>query len=221
MALGSTTIPFIHVGSSLQRRTFIIPRMSKFDPQKHHRHSIRLQGYDYSQTGAYYVTIVTRHRECLFGEIVSAEMVLNEYGKIADECWLAIPEHFPNVELGAYVIMPNHVHGVIVIRASGSLLTTKMVDDGRGAAMLRPYHDEQNPHKINVKPGSLGAIMRSYKSAVSYRINKEYNATDIWQRNYYEHIIRDARDLQNKTDYIVANPLLWEQDEENPNNIQK
>ena len=165
--------------------------MSKFDLQKHHRRSIRLKGYDYASAGAYYVTIVAWQRECLFGEVVNKEMVLNEFGKIADECWRAIPKHFPNVELGAYVIMPNHVHGIIDIRANESLLTMKKVGDGRGAAMLRPY-DEQDPHRINVKPGSLGAIVRSYKSAVSYRINKEHNATGIWQRNYYEHIIRNA-----------------------------
>ena len=89
---------------------------SKFDPKKHHRRSIRLKGYDYSQAGAYYVTIVTYQRDCLFGEILNKEMSLNDFGKIAVECWRAIPEHFPFVELGAYVIMPNHVHGIIVIR---------------------------------------------------------------------------------------------------------
>jgi REP element-mobilizing transposase RayT len=179
---------------------------SKFDLQKHHRRSIRLKGYDYSSVGAYYVTIVTWHRDCLFGEIVNGEMILNDLGKIADECWQAILEHFPFVELGAYVIMPNHVHGIIII-----------TEGRRGAAMLRPYHDDQS-HKINVKPGSLGAIVRSYKSAVSYRIRKEHNATGVWQRNYYEHIIRDEKDLQNKTDYIESNPVLWDEDDDNPMN---
>ena len=89
---------------------------------------MRLPGYDYSQAGAYYVTIVTHQRDCLFGEIVNKEMILNDLGKIADECWRAIPEHFPNVELGAHVIMPNHAHGIIII-----------TDNGRGAALLRPY----------------------------------------------------------------------------------
>ena len=89
---------------------------SKFDPQKHHRRSIRLKGYDYSQTGAYYVTIVTFHRDCLFGEIVDGEMYLNEYGEIVQKWWDEIPIHFPNVELGAFVIMPNHVHVMIETR---------------------------------------------------------------------------------------------------------
>lgn len=144
-----------------------------FDPKRHHRQSIRVQGYDYSQAGAYFVTVVTHQRECLFGKIENGEMILNELGKIADECWRAIPEHFPFVELGMHVIMPNHMHGMIVIRADDSGI-------GRGAAMLRPYDDDGNPHKVNVKPRSSGAIIRSYKSTVSYRINKEYNATGIW-----------------------------------------
>jgi len=78
---------------------------------------MRLSGYDYSQAGAYYVTIVTHQRDCLFGEIVNEEMILNDLGKIADDCWRGISEHFPNVELGAHVIMPNHAHGIIVIQA--------------------------------------------------------------------------------------------------------
>ncbi len=174
----------------------------KFDPQKNHRRSIRLAGYDYSSAGAYFVTIVVHGRERLFGEIINEEMRLNDFGKIANECWCAIPEHFPFVELGAYVIMPNHVHGIIII-------------NGRGAAMLRPYN---NPHKFNVKPGSLGAIVRSYKSAVSYRLNKELNATGVWQRNYYEHIIRNEKEMDNIWRYIEANPSLWADDEENPQN---
>jgi putative transposase len=87
----------------------------KFDPQRHHRRSIRLGGYDYSRAGAYFVTIVTYRRERLFGEVVNGDMGLNELGIIADECWRAIPEHFPHVDLGAHIVMPNHVHGIIVV----------------------------------------------------------------------------------------------------------
>ncbi len=181
-----------------------------FDPKKHHRQSIRLQGYDYSQAGAYFVTVVTHQRDCLFGEIENGELILNELGKIADECWRAIPEHFPFVELGVHVIMPNHMHGMIVIRADDPGI-------GRGAAMLRPYDDDDgNAHKINVKPGSLGAIIRSYKSAVSYRSNKEHNVTGVWQRNYYEHIIRNEHEMDNIWRYIGSNPAQWDDDDENP-----
>ena len=172
----------------------------KFDPHKHHRGSIRLKGYDYSQVGAYYVTIVTYHRDCLFGEIMNEEMVLSDFGKIAEECWRAIAEHFLNVELGAYVVMPNHVHGIIIIR--------------RGTIYRAPTVEQFG------KPtqGSLPTIIRTYKAAVSRIIARKHNATGIWQRNYYEHIIRDENDLQNKTDYINANPMLWDEDDNNPHN---
>ncbi len=197
----------------------------KFDPHQHHRRSIRVKGYDYTEPGAYFVTIITYRRDPLFGKIENGitpyegNVVLNDFGKIADECWRAIPEHFPTVDLGAHMIMPNHVHGVIVIRADESALRLAMTDDERrGAALLRPYHDNDNPHKINVKPGSLGAIVRSYKSAVSYRINKEHNATGIWQRNYYEHIIRSADEANRIHLYIESNPAQWDEDDENPSN---
>jgi REP element-mobilizing transposase RayT len=179
--------------------------MNKFDPQKHHRHSIRLKGYDYSQEGAYYVTIVTWRRDFLFGEIVNQEMMLSKRGQIADACWREIPNHFPHVELGAYVIMPNHMHGIIFIK------------DGRRGAIYRAPTDDANIEKFGepVK-GSLPTIIRTYKAAVTRLIGRELNETGIWQRNYYDHIIRDEKDLQNKTDYIEANPRLWDEDDENP-----
>lgn len=185
----------------------------KLDPQKHHRKSIRLKGYDYSQPGAYFLTLVVYQHDCLFGEIQDANMFLNDLGKIADECWRAIPDHFPFVELGAHVVMPNHVHGVIVIHENAGLAY-----GSRGAAMLRPYETRPNENRPNVKTGSWGAIVRSYKSAVSYHIHKQHNATGIWQRNFYEHIIRDEKDLQRITKYIEMNPLRWGKDEENLQN---
>ena len=91
---------------------------SWYDPLRHHRHSIRLKGYDYTRPGAYFVTICTHERICLFGDVVNGKMELNEYGDIAQECWLAIPEHFANARLDAFVIMPNHVHGIIILTES-------------------------------------------------------------------------------------------------------
>ena len=117
------------------------------------------------------------------------------------------PQTFPNVELGAYVIMPNHVHGILMIRNDESMTV--------GATQwVAPTTPDNRP--MGPKPKSLGAIIGSYKSAVSYRANKELNTTGIWQRNYYEHIIRDERDLQNKTDYIHVNPSLWDEERITP-----
>lgn len=180
------------------------------NPHSHHRRSIRIKEYDYTSPGAYFVTLVTYQRDCLFGEIRDAKMALNDLGSIADECWRAISEHFPFVELDAYVIMPNHVHGIIVIRESV------------GARHVCPsgYASPQQPPR-GPAPRSLGAIVGSFKSAVTKRIGRELNATGIWQRNYYEHIIRNEKDLQRITDYIEMNPLRWNEDDENPVNISR
>lgn len=206
--MGRRTLP-LHNGNGSYQTV-----KSKFDPQKHHRRSIRIKGYDYSQEGAYYATVVVHRRECLFGEIVDGKMILNEYGRIADECWRAIPEHFPTVELGAYVVMPNHVHGIIAIIDNDR--ADAVASARRGTIYRAPTENiEQfgNPVK-----GSLPTIVRTYKAAVTRRIGRELNATGIWQRNYYEHIIRDDKDLQNKADYIEANPMLWDEDDNNPRN---
>lgn len=176
----------------------------KFDPQKHHRKSIRLRGYDYSHAGAYFVTVVAYQRECLFGEIVNGEMKLNDFGIIADECWRAIPEHFPNVELGAHIIMPNHAHGIIVIHD---------IDDiGRGTIYRDPTIEQFGKPTV----GSLPTIIRTDKAAVTRQIGREHNATGIWQRNYYEHIIRNEHEMDNIWRYIEANPSIWLDDDENP-----
>jgi putative transposase len=206
--------------------------MTKFDPQKHHRRSIRLKNYDYSQEGAYYVTMVAWHREFLFGEIVNKEMRLSPYGEIVQKWWEEIPVHFSNVETGAFVIMPNHVHGIIFI-----------IDECRGTASYSqgipvPEDDgeniiSQNKETVDVIQGgetpplrtpTLGQIIAYFKYQTTKEMNRIDNTgtvTKFWQRNYYEHIIRDEKDLQNKTDYIEANPLLWDEDDENPVNVKK
>jgi len=182
----------------------------KFDPQKHHRRSIRLKGYDYTQAGAYFVTMVTHQREPLFGEIVDREMRLSPMGQIADEHWRAIPEHFPHVELGAYVVMPNHVHGIIIIT------------DGGGTPWRAPTHAPTDNIEKFGKPvsGSLATIIRQYKSSVTRRIQKELYGLDIssptiWQRNYYEHIIRNKAAYNRIHRYIESNIDNWAKDNEN------
>jgi putative transposase len=183
----------------------------RFDPQKHHRHSIRLQNYDYAQPGGYFITTVTYHRNLLFGEIVNEEMQLNDFGKVAEECWRAIPEHFPNVELGASVVMPNHVHGIIIIKEN---TLTKNSPLTVGARHVSPLPQPSNPHGF--KRGSISAIVGSFKAAVSKHIAREHNATGIWQRNYYEHVIRNQEDWDRIHKYIESNPSQWAEDEENP-----
>lgn len=177
---------------------------SIFDPEKHHRRSIRLKGYDYASGGAYFVTIVTQGRACVFGEIFNEEMHLNEYGVIVQKWWNEIRIHFPNVETDVFVIMPNHVHGIITIN-----------DESRGE-VLSP-HNEQNQNYP--RSSTLGQIIAYFK----YQSSKEVNFIDdtgtivkLWQRNYYEHIIRNQNELQQKTNYILSNPSRWKDDQENP-----
>jgi len=178
---------------------------SKFDPQKHHRRSIRLKGYDYTAAGGYFVTIVTYQRECLFGGIVNKKMVSNEIGQIVEHAWFDLPNHYPNVELGTFCIMPNHIHGIIIL------------NDLSVGAGLRPA-PTTNP---TVKSHGLPEIVRAFKSFSARRVNEHLDSPGIplWQRNYYEHIIRDDDDHNRIHLYIESNPSMWEEDEENPNLI--
>ena len=182
-----------------------------YDPQKHHRRSIRLPDYDYSQPGAYFITIVTYQRDCLFGEIIDGEMHLSLMGQIAKENWCAIPEHFPHAELGAYVVMPNHVHGIIIIHENG--LATNSSPAVGATHWVAPTTN-------GPKRGSIGAIIGSYKMSVTRRIQRELNTTGgllgrrYWQRNYYEHIIRNEAEYHRIHAYIESNPANWDQDDE-------
>ena len=169
---------------------------------KKKRRSIRLQGYDYSQAGAYFVTICTQNRQCLFGNIVDGEMVLNEYGSVIRTCWVEIPVHFSETKLDLFVVMPNHVHGIVWL-------------NGRGTACRAPTTGEQFGKPVS---GSLPAMIRSFKSAVTKQINEMCNTpgAKLWQRNYYEHIIRNNNELNRIREYITHNPARWDMDRENP-----
>jgi len=187
----------------------------KFDPQKHHRRSIRLKEYDYSQAGAYYVTINVQNRECLLGEIVNYEMVLNEAGKMIDEQWNALPQRFPNIDLDVYQVMPNHSHGIIVIvePVGATLVVARNMD-------MKNIHE----NRAGIKPApALGDIVGAFKSITTHEYIKGVDNKNwpqfykrLWQRNYYEHVIRDEADLNRIQDYIQSNPANWDEDEENP-----
>jgi putative transposase len=188
----------------------------KYNPEIHHRRSIRLKGYDYTQPGAYFITICTYQRMHVFGEIVNGEMILNDAGKIARDEWFKTAELRSYVKLyeDEFVIMPNHGHGIIWIE-----------DENVGALPrnAQPLRVEQRsaPTKT-VQPRSLGAIVRAYKSAVTHAINASENQRGavLWQRNYYDHIIRNDRELNNIRWYIVNNPLNWQLDRDNSQNIR-
>ena len=194
--------------------------MKKYDPQRHHRRSIRLPDYDYSRPGAYFITMVTYQRDCLFGNIVDGKMHLSAMGQIAEEHWRLIPEHFPQVELGAYVIMPNHVHGIIIINGRSNASAF----DRRGTTMSCPdisCPDVSCPDVAREKfgkpvRGSIPTIVRSYKASVTRRIQRERNATAIWQRNYYERVIRNDEAHHRISLYIESNVARWVMDNENP-----
>ena len=202
------------------------PTMVKFDPKVHHRRSIRLKGYDYSQAGGYYVTIVTWHREFLFGEIANKKMKLNKVGKIVEWEWLELPKRLPYIELNTHIVMPNHFHGILFIHENvGATRQGKIISQSGTEPLqtITPESMDGSPLPRGPKPASLGAIIAQFKSRVTKRIwiFPEFKDTPIWQRNYYEHIIRNEKDLQNKTDYIEANLLLWDDDDENPINLKK
>jgi REP element-mobilizing transposase RayT len=189
----------------------------RFDRDKHHRRSVRLKGHDYAQPGAYFVTICTRDRECLFGHVVNGEMRLNDAAEIVREQWLRTEQMRPNVELDAFVIMPNHVHGIIVIHESC-----------RGEASVVEIHGSNTPSKSDAsplrqrpngtQPGSLSAIVQNFKSISTRKMNAARDAPGmpVWQRGYYEHVVRNEAELMAIGEYIEGNPARWDDDENNP-----
>ncbi len=193
----------------------------KYDPQKHHRRSIRLKGYDYTQAGAYFITICSNHREHVFGEIVNGELRCDAWGDIVRAEWFKTAELRPYVELHGdeFVIMPNHGHGIIWILENAGAL--------RGIAPLHekikfPANRAEQRSAPTVKSGSLEAIVRAYKSAVTHAINGIDNTRGsvVWQRNYYEHIIRNDNELDAVANYIDCNPDNWQLDRDNAKNIR-
>ena len=193
----------------------------KYDPQIHHRRSIRLKGYDYTQVGAYFITICSYQREHIFGEIVNGEMKLSKFGLVAKQQWEKLPKRFPNIELGAFVVMPNHGHGVIqIIEHERKGIAENLQNLDEDSSRYAPTKNQQKFGKMI--PNSIPTIVRSYKSAVAYRINlmRGTNGIPVWQRNYYEHIVRNERELELITKYIDYNPLNWQLDRDNTSNTR-
>jgi REP element-mobilizing transposase RayT len=155
-----------------------------------------LDGYDYSQNGWYFITICVHQRKEVFGNIENEQMVLNNYGKIVEKCWLEIPLHFKNIAFDEFVVMPNHVHGIIIIENGQNHLG--------------------NRHAYSLQHQKLSVVIGSFKSAVSKHIHRLENAAYFqWQKSFYDHIVRDETPLDNIRKYIKNNPLKWSIDKEN------
>ncbi len=184
-----------------------------FDPLRHHRRSIRLKDYDYSQAGAYFVTICVQGRECLFGDVVNHEMHYNDAGKMICAEWETLTQRFPTVELDEWVAMPNHLHGIIGI-----------VDSVRASLVDTPDRAGMNPAPTS--KSTLGDIVGAFKSLSTHQYiegvhNKGWLAfyKKLWQRNYHEHIVRNERELEAIRKYIRNNPKQWMLDRDHPSNV--
>lgn len=183
----------------------------KYNPQIHHRRSIRLKGYDYTQAGLYFITICCQDRTCLFGEITDGEMILNDAGQMVETQWLALPNRFPNIALHEYVVMPNHFHAVLEIVGATLVVVqnTEIVGQQKG----QPQGIASIDMPVNK---TIGDMMDAFKSITTVEYIRgvknmgwqPFNGK-IWQRNYHEHIIRNEQSYQPISNYIINNSAKW------------
>ncbi len=235
--------------------------MNQYNPNIHHRRSIRLKGYDYSQAGLYFITICVQNRKCLFGEIANGEMILNDAGIMVENEWLKLPERFNNIQLHEYVVMPNHFHAILEIVGATLVVAPLVVAPDHDTA---PNHDidqqpqgqqEGQPQGIapteNKKKGNhegnekgnheglprreiekgqlqgiaptknktIGDMLGAFQSIVTVEYIRGVKTLGwqpfngkLWQRNYWEHIIRNEQSYQNISNYIINNPKKWDED---------
>ena len=212
--------------------------MGKYNPNIHHRRSIRLKGYDYSQAGLYFVTICCQNRAYLFGEIIDGKMALNDAGKMIEKIWYEISNDFINIHLHEYITMPNHIHGIIEISIQNAgiieipvradsisaLLSEQIIDkihDKNRAEMDSRKRAEMDSAPAPTKPG-LSRIIQSFKryTTIEYIKMVKQNILPvfdkrIWQRNYWEHIIRNGNEFNRISEYIRNNPIMWSMDKLN------
>lgn len=199
---------------------------------KHHHRSIRLQGYDYSQPGAYFITICTQNSEYLFGDIADGEMVLGEAGRMVQGVWDELPMNYSGIETDAFIIMPNHIHGIIVIQPPDVGPAASDVGAGPRACPddAPPSPDMGHPHVgqphlgqprgvAPTKTMSLPDVVHRFKTLTTKRYTDgvKHNGWKpfpgrLWQRNYWEHIVRNERELHRIREYIINNPAKWESD---------
>lgn len=199
----------------------------KYNPLIHNRKSIRLKGYDYSQSGAYFITICTNKKENIFGEIINDLMVLNEKGKIIQNEWEKTNQIRPEIIIDEYIIMPDHIHGIIIIsNPVGVNRNSPQIDNNSPSVSNSPQIDNNPPNvsntpqmleninrqnKLQSPKKTIGSIVRGFKSTTTKQINLIRNTYDesLWQRDYYDRIIRDEEELNAIRKYIQNNPLNW------------
>lgn len=183
--------------------------MEEYFKNKFRTATIRLNGWDYSWPAMYYVTICTKNRECCLSDVKNGQVYMSEIGKVLFECWLEISNHFDNVKLDDWIIMPNHLHGVIAIEDND------FDKDGRDTTC----HVSTVRKFGYMQPKSLSSIIQAFKASVKRECNKK--GLDFqWQSNYYEHIIKNDEDYARIKEYIANNPINWQNDRNNPINIK-
>ena len=198
----------------------------KYDPIQHHRRSIRLSGYDYSQSGAYFVTICSYQRQCVFGDIVNGQMHLNQYGDIVADTYQWLCQRYPFLHLDEWIIMPNHFHAIMVIADQSYINTDKPC---RGGSRTAPTNYQRqtdttiNHRNSTAKRKPLGRLIGAFKTVSTKKINilRDAPGTPLWQRNYYEHIIRNEQAMDKIRQYIINNLISWVEDQLHPDNPSK
>jgi REP element-mobilizing transposase RayT len=172
----------------------------------------RLRHRDYSAPGLYFVTVCANYKRCIFGKVIEAGVELSPLGRIARECWTAIPLHFARVNLHGFMVMPNHLHGIVEILAAGLTLRRNEKTEGERLAQHAVPLQETPPSALGcLQPGSLSAIVRSFKAEVTRRGRLELSwVGNVWQRNYFDRVIRHGREFANASRYIAENPTRWQ-----------
>ena len=202
--------------------------MTTYDQDRHHRRSVRWRGYDYRQVGAYFLTLCSVERALLFGDIVDGQMCLNEIGQLVATLWRQSPLIRPTLAMDAFVVMPNHLHGIVFITDAPTVTS-----DRASAAATTVGAHSRAPHPrtpvtrptcqtVHRPARSIGSFVAGFKAATSREVNRLRNApgTPIWQRNYYDRVIRDEAELQRIRQYIIDNPRRWAEDEDHPDRLR-
>jgi len=198
--------------------------MFDFDEREFRRRKLRIPGYDYTQDGAYFVTICVEGKEHLFGKVIEERLELNDAGRMLQEVWVELRRRFPFLQADEFVAMPNHVHGIFIIdrplNCRGEPCVRPAGTDGEGEHKVRPYNSQFHPQ--GTIKNSLPYIVQVYKSITTHKYIQGVKKSGwplfskkLWQRNYYEHIIRNEDALLRIREYIRTNPMRWHLDREN------